>query len=607
MTSQCKRAEEALRESESKYRFLVDNSKEVILILNKKGKIVFANRNTLTAYGYSEEEVIGKFITHFLTKDSIQKALNALAQEWAGRPHPEIEVRAKTKFGEVRYLKFARGSVPLYKKGRLTGVMVSATDITEHKKAEDQLRESQKYFRELWDNAPIAYHTLNKEGIIASVNQTEAKMLGYSKEEMVGRLIFEFIWPPHRMEARKRFRQKISGRLIPKVENRIYIKKDGSKIYVDISDVLERDGDDQVIGIWTTMTDITKRKEVEAALKISEERYKDLVEKAGIAIFTNDTAGNFTYVNERFAQIFGYSMEEMKRQSIHTIVHSEDRERVLNYYEERLHGKDTPSRYEYKGVRKDGSLIHLEVDTAISREGKNRIGTRSYLWDITERKQGEGLIRASLREKDVLLREIHHRVNNNMQIVLSLLNFQSRYIHEDQILEIFREVKNRIRSMALVHEKLYKSKDLSTIEFSEYIRGLVIHLFNSYKVDSSLIRPRMDLEEVYLDINTAIPCGLIVNELVSNALKYAFPVRRSGEIGIELHRMEKDKFLLTVSDNGIGLPEKFHFNNPETLGMQIVTMLVDQLEGHIEVRRQEGTLIQIFFGELKYKSLAQIA
>jgi PAS domain S-box-containing protein/putative nucleotidyltransferase with HDIG domain len=417
--SQRKKSEEALRQSENKYRFLVDNIKEIILIISKRGKIIFANKSTLTNYGYSQDELIGKSITKFLTRDCFKTVLFALAQEFLGRPQAEIEVRAKTKSGEIRYLKVAEGSVPIYDNGKLMGKMISATDITEHRRAEEKLRESEARFKELWDNAPVAYHTLDIKGIITSVNQTEAKMLGYTKEEMIGKFIFEFISPEQREEAQKRYQQKISGHYTPKAENRIYVKNDGSKIYVLIDDVLERDENGKVIGIWTTMVDVTRDKEIAVALRISEERYRDLVEKAGIAIAIEDKKENLKFANKRYAEIFGYSMEEMKKQSIQSLVHPDDVERVMGYHTGRLQGKKVPSRYEFRGIRKDGAIIHIEVDANARREGENLIETRSYLRDITERKQAEEILQKQNAQLD-LIRHIQSEIpmNTDMETIL---------------------------------------------------------------------------------------------------------------------------------------------------------------------------------------------
>jgi len=426
-----KRAEEALREKESRYRFLVENSKENTLVIDKRGKITFANKKTLTDFGYSQEELAGKSILRFLTKDSIKSALFALAQEFLGRPQPEMEVRAITKSGEIRYLRVAEGSAPVYEKGKLTGVMISARDVTEQKLAEEKLGKSEERFRELWDRAPVAYHTLDAGGLITSINQTGAKMLGYAKEEMVGKPIFEFILPEQRAEAIKRFQKKISGQPILQEKNRIYIKKDGSKIYVAVSDVMERNQAGDVIGVRTTMADITKDKEAESALRKSEESYKDLVENAGVAVFIDDREGNFKYANEQAARIFGYSIEEMKAQSIRSIVHPDDLENVMTYHQGRLQNEKAPSRYEFKGIKKDGASIDLEVSASELREEGHVIGTRSYLWDITERKR----VVDSLAKTTI-----------DLSIRNTIAGILLRFPGEDMFGEVLRVVQNAMES-----------------------------------------------------------------------------------------------------------------------------------------------------------------
>ncbi|MDH7511326.1 MAG: histidine kinase dimerization/phosphoacceptor domain -containing protein [Clostridiales bacterium] len=226
-------------------------------------------------------------------------------------------------------------------------------------------------------------------------------------------------------------------------------------------------------------------------------------------------------------------------------------------------------------------------------------GVIEYVRDITERKRAEDRLQASLQEKEVLLREIHHRVKNNMQVISSLLNLQSRRIADPAVLEMFKDSQRRIRSMALIHERLYQSSDLSRIEFSHYLRNLATHLFNSCQADSSRIHLRLDFEEVFLNINTAIPCGLITNELISNALKHAFPDGRSGEVAVELRRVEGG-YLLRVKDDGVGFPEGVDFRQTETLGLQIVVTLVSQVDGTIEIGPGPGTDFRFQFQEVKY-------
>jgi two-component sensor histidine kinase len=212
--------------------------------------------------------------------------------------------------------------------------------------------------------------------------------------------------------------------------------------------------------------------------------------------------------------------------------------------------------------------------------------------DITEKRQAQDEINKSLKEKDVLLKEIHHRVKNNLQIVSSLLSLQSRYMKEPVSSEIFKESQSRIKSMALIHEKLYQSGDLTRIDLSEYVNELVSDLFHSYSVNTYLVKYKIKSNSILLDINTAIPCGLIINELVTNSIKHAFPDNIHGEIIIEIKCVD-DNFIMKVQDNGIGLPKELDLNNIKSLGLQLVTNLTNQLEGEIELSREGGTCFQI--------------
>jgi len=219
--------------------------------------------------------------------------------------------------------------------------------------------------------------------------------------------------------------------------------------------------------------------------------------------------------------------------------------------------------------------------------------------EITERKRMERSIRASLKEKEVLLKEVHHRVKNNMQVIVSMLNLQSRYVDDEQAIEAFRKSQNRIRTMALVHEKLYQTKDLARINFAEYTRDLTNYLLSAYGAAAGAITLKINTEDVSLSIDTALPCGMILNELITNSIKHAFPGGRGGEIFIEL-RSDNNNLILTVGDNGAGIPEGLDLPNAESLGLQLIDSFVEQLEGSVELNRKDGTEFRITFPMSKY-------
>lgn len=258
------------------------------------------------------------------------------------------------------------------------------------------------------------------------------------------------------------------------------------------------------------------------------------------------------------------------------------------------------SETSYEVVRgKEDDLHTYDVRISHLSDWRGHLVSRVIvLRDITERKRAEEQTKRSLKEKEVLLTEIHHRVKNNLQIISSLLNLQSGYIKDKQALRMFRESQDRVRSMALIHEKLYQSKYLNRIDFAEYIKSLANSLYRAYNADPKKIALKIEIKDVYLGVDLAIPCGLIINELVSNSLKYGFPPQWEGKgrIRIALIQREDDEIELTVSDNGTGMPEDIYFRQTETLGLKLVTILTeDQLKGKIKLDRRKGTKFQIRF------------
>ncbi len=243
----------------------------------------------------------------------------------------------------------------------------------------------------------------------------------------------------------------------------------------------------------------------------------------------------------------------------------------------------------------------------LKREIANK--TKSLREEIEERKQAEKslkesekLIKSSLKEKEVLLSEIHHRVKNNMQVIISLLRLQSDKVEDKKYADMFMEGEGRIRSMALIHEQLYQSKDFANIDFSEYAKSLASGLFASHGVDTNKIKLNIKIRDVALDLENAIPCGLIINELVSNSLKHAFPDERKGKIEISLLVTNENKFELTVSDDGAGIPQDLDIRNVESMGLHLVRLLAEkQLDGKMEIDRKEGTRFHFKFKRTAYK------
>ncbi|MGC9516591.1 MAG: histidine kinase dimerization/phosphoacceptor domain -containing protein [Methanomicrobiales archaeon] len=283
-----------------------------------------------------------------------------------------------------------------------------------------------------------------------------------------------------------------------------------------------------------------------------------------------------------------------------SFVHPEDINYVKEEIDKALKDKDSFS-YEFRILGPDKNIKFLSCHAKIIRNLKGEplriIGTEQ---DITTRKISENKLRESLEEKEMLLQEIHHRVKNNLQVIYSLLRLQSRFIKDKESQEIFKETQNRIRSIAVLHEKLYRSKDLGRIGFADYVISLVKDIFHSYGTDTNLVNLNVDVGNIYLNIETAIPCGIIINELVSNSLKHAFFEGKSGSITIRTDKDEEGYITLSVSDDGVGMPSDIDFDNIETLGLQLVQYLTNRIKGEIFLNNDNGTEVKIIFKELEY-------
>jgi PAS domain S-box-containing protein len=326
--------------------------------------------------------------------------------------------------------------------------------------------------------------------------------------------------------------------------------------------------------------------------------FRALVESAPDATILTDAGGRIVLLNRQTEQLFGYDRNELLGQPVEVLL------------PERLRGQHTTHRGRYAhdpkmrpmgvglellGRRKDGSEFPVEISLSPLKSGAGTLFAAA-IRDITERKQADEKVRASLREKEVLLKEIHHRVKNNLQVTSSMLRLQSAYIQDRAARELFSESQNRIRSMALVHEKLYRSRDLSRVDIADYTASLAELLFRSFGVDPARITLDLSAEPVFLSIETAVPCGLILNELLSNCLKHAFPGERRGKIGVAI-RAVAGHLTLEVGDDGVGLPPGFDVTRADSLGLELVKTLVDQLRARLEVAGPPGALFRVHFEE----------
>ena len=586
-----KESNERLRESEEKHKNIVEMSPYGIATVDLKGRVTGCNKAFFDMIGYPKEGIIGKKFTRLphLPKKDISKNLKIFSSLLKGRVPKPLKFDWIQKDGTVRT---SEAYISLIKKGgKLSEILAIARDITEQRQTEDTLRINEEKYGELFHHSNDAIIIHDEKGNILDVNKKALALFGHIKPEILALKIPD-IHPKSELETSKKAFQAIKRDGFVNFEC-LFRKKNGDLFPAEVSSSLFKVGSKSLIqGI---VRDVTERKQAEESLRKNEKKFRSLVENANDAIYIITHEG-FQYINSAFEQLTGYTSKEVCKKTFNfwSIIHPDDVKMIREREEARREGKEVPSRYEFRILAKDGITKIVEPATVnIGEKGEAKV--MGILRDVTERKHAEEKVKASLREKEVLLREIHHRVKNNMQIISSLLRLQSRLIKDSRMVEMFKESQNRIRSMALIHEKLYQTEDLSRINFAEYIRSLTVHLFHTYRVNPNIVKMNTEVEEVYLDINRAIPCGLVINELVSNALKHAFPDSKKGEIHIKLYSNKRNKTNLTVSDDGVGLPENINIHEPETLGLQLVNDLVKQVEGKIRLERTKGTTFHIVF------------
>lgn len=464
-------------------------------------------------------------------------------------------------------------------------------DIKKLRQAEEKLRESEKKFEALFEGAA--------EGIIVAdiksrkflyANPKICQMLGYAEIELTGMDVADIHPKDSLKHVISEFKAQVRGEKIL-AKNIPCLKKDGSVIYADVnSSKILIEGKECNVGFFT---DVTDRKRAEEALKESEEKYRAIFESFQDVYYCTDKEGLVTIISPSVRARAGYDPEDIISHPVTDFyLNPEDRETFVH----KLKEKGTINDYEIELKAKDGSVIETSISSHFIF-GKDGVptGIEGVLRDITERKKAERQIKKSLEEKEILLKEIHHRVKNNMQIISSLLRLQAANVKDEKILEVFNEIHGRIRSMSLLYEMLYQSKDLARVNFSEYIKRLTSHLISMNQPKVTVSSLKIDVSDVHLDIKSAIPCGLIITELISNSLKHAFPNGRKGEIAIEMHPNKGEKYKLVVSDNGVGFPQDLDFRQTKSLGMRLVVDLVNQLKGTIELRREKGTEFRIEF------------
>ena len=461
----------------------------------------------------------------------------------------------------------------------------------ESKKA---LRESETKFRYLAESITDIFYAMDKDLKITYWNQASEKMSGISAKDATGKIIYD-IFPNVKENKTGKVYLEVLKTKSPKTFINEF-QSDGKNLAFEVSVYSTSEG----LSVFTK--DITIQRRVEETIRESEERYRSLFENmiGGFAFcrmfYEDERPYDFKYlqVNKAFEKITG--LKDVIGKNVTEIIpniQATNPELFEIYGRVALTGKIE---------RFETYMSALDIWFSISVYSPAKEFFIAIFEDITESKIAEKTIRASLKEKEVLLRELYHRTKNNMQVISSLIGLKSASIKDDQMINILHDMKNRIQTIALVHQKLYQSQNLSRVDLKEYITDLVSLLVSSYADVQDKITFTLNLENINVLIDTAVPCGLIINELISNSFKHAFPGDRKGNICVQLKKLEEDTIELVISDNGIGIPDGFNLLDKNTLGIQVFyNIATEQLMGDVKIESNNGLIFTIHFKDVSYE------
>ncbi len=637
-----RKAEQDLKKSEENFRFIADNSIDTIWQLDKKLKFTYLSPSLYQVSGYKPEEWIGTGLWEHAPRSEFFKMARLaikMIKQYQTFKYVSFETQMYDKKGELMPLEIL--AKPMIKNGKLIGLQGSTRDITERKKAEHSLKASfqtiqqrekevsalleasrgviesetfEQAARSVFDECRKAIGAQSGYVALLRDNEKSNDLLFFESGGMSGEIDPKLLIPVRglRAETYKKgkaifdndFMNSELGKLIPKghlvLNNVLFAPLNIEKKTVGIIGLANKPTDftaddarlAEAFGdIAATALERTRAKE---ALQESEEKYRMIVENAhdGIEITQND---KIIFFNNQFAEMLGYSKEELKNVEFSSIFTKQAIDELHERYQKR--GKDNkklPPYYETTFQKKDGTSINVGIKYEIINY-KGKPATFAIIRDITEQKKAQRQIQRDLEIKETLLKEIHHRVKNNLQVVVSLLNLQSRKLHSKESIRALQVAVRRIYSMALIHEKLYQSKDYSRINFSEYIKNLCSELMYAFSDKRAKIDINLNIEDIVLGIDSAIPCGLLLNEILTNAIKHAFPENNGGRIDVTFKQNDDQSYQLTVKDNGVGISEDVNLEKTDSLGMHLIGSLASQINGNVNIEQNNGTIITINF------------
>ncbi|HMN28801.1 MAG TPA: PAS domain S-box protein [Caldilineaceae bacterium] len=586
-------AEEALRQAEFRSRLLFDAAPVGIFTKDLVGRYTSANRAELA---YWPSDPTGHTDDEMAACERATSERQSDAQLRAEGKTVVVEQQVHTTHGERRLLTYK--SLFYDSQGRPEGILGVDIDITERHQAELAQTATATHYRTLVERIPaitysIAFDSAGGKSFISP----QVTMLGFSPEEWVGQpaIFDQQLHPEDRSRVLANIEQiQQTGQASP-IEYRLF-RRDGQMLWVSDQAEVLTDQTGKPLCRQGLMYDITVHKQAEDALHDSVRRIQLIADNLPALIAYVDDQQIYRFANRQFEE--WYTTPNINGRHLREIAGDGQYEAIRDYVDTALAGM--PITFDYARTYPDGQRRFVEIAYIPHVVPPGRVlGFFALVQDVTERKVAEEQIKASLEEKVVLLKEIHHRVKNNLQVISSLLSLQSEQIGDAQVRAVLQDSQNRVRSMALIHEKLYQAKDQVRVDVAEYIQNLTSYLFRSYAARSTAIQLRVMVDHVYLGIDAAMPCGLIINELLSNALKHGFPTGQSGEVYVELQHDDEGIYTLLVGDNGVSMHADLVLHKSSSLGLQLVHTLVNQLDGSIELRHEEGVEFRIRFSDTR--------
>ena len=600
--NQHKLTQEKLYQAQQFSRSIIESSLDMIIAVDKNDKITEFNKAALSFFGYKHEEIIGKpFRSLFAYDIEHEIVTNAIVKH--GNYSGEIQYKGKNNKTFSCLLSASR---LINNQGEITGSMGISRDISDIKQQQQKIQEQSAKINAIFESSTHMIWSVDKSFNITSYNSNFERFImerynlksGLNKKsKSTEKALDEFFSKVLKALYKRTFREEKQNFEL-QIEGQ---KKDAPHwIEVFLSPIYNEN--EKVVEVAGIANYITYKKQAERKIKEQTAKLKAIFDSTAVLICSFDQTFEIVSSNKNFdkriKQLFGQKVEKGINylQVLSNAATDDNKERINRKITQALNGK--ASQFEVSFERKGGEIFWMEFFLNPILKDENQAAEVSCMaYEITDKKETEQQIRESLKEKEVLLQEVHHRVKNNLQVISSILNLQSSYVKDKITLDILRESQNRIKSMSFIHESLYQTKDFNRVDFEDYITGLTNNLLYSYSMMSQQVNLNAEVDRVFLNLDQAIPCGLIVNELVSNALKYAFPGEKQGRILVKASE-NKNMITLIVEDNGIGLPENFNIEKTDTLGLQLVYTLIEQLDGEIKVSTKNGTKYLIKFEKL---------